>query len=188
MDRAGDAHPQSPLNPPITVPSSKPTTWVREIVKAVGLGSVKDPVLAGTRISSGGRGRTPPCFTCRTICQPLLAARCVLRFLFDPSKLENSSRINKMCVISKCTEVCEESRTSVKQSSGGSKISETGGNPMGARGPTNLLFDQNFQETCMKMKKVGHKVCAPPWIRQCKDSQWQSNSIPCHRSELHGIY
>ena len=129
-----------------------------------------------------------PYFTCRTICQPLLAARCVLRRLFDPSKLENNSRINKMCVISKCTEVYEESRTSVKQRSGGSKISETGGNPMGAKGPTNLLFDQIFQETCMKMKKVGHKVCAPPWIRQCKDSQWQSNSIPCHRSELHSIY
>ena len=73
LDRAGDAHPQSPLNPPITVPSSKPTTWVREIVKAVGLGSVKDPVLAGTRISSGGRGRTPrasPAERSASLCSP----------------------------------------------------------------------------------------------------------------------
>ena len=91
-----------------------------------------------------------PCFTCRTICQPLLAARCVLRRLFDPSKLENSSRINKMCVISKCTEVYEESRTSVKQSSGGSKISERGGNPKGAHQP---IIWPNFSRKLHENKK-----------------------------------
>ena len=102
-----------------------------------------------------------PCLTCRTICQPLLAARCVLRRLFDPSKLENSSRINKMCVISKCT---------VKQSSGGSKISETGGNPKGT-----------------------HQSIIWPIMRTILDPPMQIFSMAIKfytmsRSELHSIY
>ena len=74
LGREGGAHPQSPLNPPMAVPSNKPTTWVREIVKVVDLGPVKDPVWAGRRISSGGRGRTPrasPAARSASLCSPL---------------------------------------------------------------------------------------------------------------------